>query len=390
MRIALVYQYFGLGGSLERERVLLARALLKLGVEVHCYSDPQGRAAVEGVLFHDVVPAFRSHGRLGSALEYGSFARRATGLLRRDRARFDVIDVSGTTAWEHDVLRAHAVLRAVVRRWPSLGGATFRAARLRSSLSPVTRPRIGVAEVIEQLQYRKGRFHRALAVTEEVRRDLREVHGVPDDLIEVVPYPIDIEGFAGTDHGELRSRLGVPDGSTILLFIGHDFERKGLGEAIEVLTGLPGDVHLAVVGAGDPARFAQRAAGLGVQGRVHFLGGTAAPERLLPGADVFLLPTREDVWGVVLIEAMAAGVPVVTTTGAGAAEVVRSAGAGFVVPPNSGSQLREALTGLVRDPSKRRELGARGPRAAARFGTDVFARSVLAAYEQVLARRSSR
>lgn len=385
MRVALVYQYFNLAGSLERERVLLAKALLALGVEVACYADPHGRSDVPGVTFHDVVPRIRSQGRVGRALEYGSFAFRATRLLRREREAYDIVDVSGTTAWEHDVVRVHAVQRSVLRRWPTQGGASFRAARLRATLAPVAHPKTGLAEAIERLQYRPGHFRRALAVTEEVRRDLREVHRVPDELIEVLHYPVDLARFEGANGRLLRSQAGLPEDATLLLFIGHDFERKGLAEALEALAALPDHAHLAVVGDGDREPFARLAAGRGIAARVHFLGGTTVPEELLPGADVLVLPTREDIWGVVLVEAMAAGVPIVTTDGAGAAEVVRSAGAGLVVPSGSSRELREALAALVADPEKRAELGRRGPAAAARFGVAQFARAVLSAYEAVLA-----
>jgi glycosyltransferase involved in cell wall biosynthesis len=142
-------------------------------------------------------------------------------------------------------------------------------------------------------------------------------------------------------------------------------------------------VHLAVVGKGDRRDYE-------LDGQVHFLGATAAPEELFPEADVLFSPTREDVWGVVLIEAMAAGVPVVTTTAAGASSAVRSAGAGVVVPPGSVPELREALADLLADPQRRRELGRRGRQAADRFGVGAFADRVLQAYERALSRRPAR
>jgi glycosyltransferase involved in cell wall biosynthesis len=385
VRVALAYQYFALTGSLERERVMLAEALRDRGIEVHCYSDPRGRFELAGVTFHDVIPAVRSGGRVGSAFEYASFARRATQLLRRDRERYDVVDVSGTTAWEHDVVRVHAVQRAVFRRWPSLGGATYRAARLRAGLGPLTYPRMGVAEAIERLQHRPGRYKRALAVTEEVARDLQDIHGVPEALVEVVPYAVDLRRFAAGGSGSLRADLGLARNALLLLFIGHDFRRKGLDMAIQALAGLPEDVHLVIVGDGDPQSYRTRALDSGLDGRVHFMGATTAPERLLCETDVFVLPTREDVWGIALIEAMAAGVPVVTTDAAGAASVVRSSGAGLIVPAGRVEELRAALAALLADPAKRRELGGRGSAAAARFGVDSFARSILSAYEHVLA-----
>jgi UDP-glucose:(heptosyl)LPS alpha-1,3-glucosyltransferase len=391
MRVALVYQGFALDASLERERVLLARALVEAGVELDYYGDPR-RTTVDlaGATFRPVQPLLRSASRIGHAFEYGSFARAATVALRRERARYDVIDVSGTTAWEHDVVRVHAVQKAEAGRWPERGGRSFRAARTRAALAPVARPKVGVARVIERLQFRPGCFKVLLAASEEVRDDLQEVHGVPRELIEVLLPPVEIERFAQADDGGARRALRVGPDDALLLFVGHDFERKGLGEAITAVAGLPAHAHLVVVGRGDPRRYASAAHDAGLAERVHFVGATDSPEQWFAAADVFLLPTREDVWGMTVIEAMAAGVPVVVTAVAGAAAQVREAEAGVVVPDASKRTLTDVLSRLVSAPAERRRLGERGRDAAARFGVRAFGRAALAAYERALAARRAR
>ncbi|MDQ3994825.1 MAG: glycosyltransferase family 4 protein [Actinomycetota bacterium] len=391
MRVALVYQGFALDASLERERVLLARALVEAGVELDYYGDPR-RTTVDlaGATFRPVQPLLRSGSRIGHAFEYGSFARAATVALRRERDRYDVIDVAGTTAWEHDVVRVHAVQKAEAGRWPERGGRSFRAARTRAALAPVTRPKVGVARVIERLQFRPGCFNVLLAASEEVRDDLQEVHAVPRELIEVLLPPVETERFGQPDDGAARRALRVGPDDALLLFVGHDFERKGLGEAITALAGLPPRAHLVVVGRGDPRRYARAAHDAGLAERVHFVGATDSPEQWFAAADIFLLPTREDVWGMTVIEAMAAGVPVVVTAVAGAAAQVREAEAGVVVPDASARTLTDVLSRLVSAPAERRRLGERGRDAAARFGVRAFGRAALAAYERALAARRGR
>jgi UDP-glucose:(heptosyl)LPS alpha-1,3-glucosyltransferase len=383
MRVALVYEHFSYGGSFERERVMLARTLVERGVDVHVYANPDTRTIdLPGVTFHGVRPVLRSSSRFIHAIEYGSFALIATRQLRRERARYDVIDVAGTTAWEHDVLRAHAVQLAEQERWPLRGGKTFRAARVRAFLGPFSYPKTGVARAIERLQYRPQRFRRVLAITDQVRDDLLRVHNVPRELVRVVPYPIDVTDFGGAQRGTVRSKLGVGD-EALVLFVGHEFEAKGLAEAIEAVAGLERSPHLAVVGKGQPDRYRQLAQRAGIADRVHFVGPTEQPQEYFADADVFLLPTRHDVWGTVLLEAMAAGVPIVTTDVAGAAAVVQSAQAGFVIPSGAGERLREALRVLLEDGAWAREIGARGRRAAAGFSVEEFGRSVYEEYCRV-------
>jgi glycosyltransferase involved in cell wall biosynthesis len=225
-----------------------------------------------------------------------------------------------------------------------------------------------------------------LAVTDEVRADLESVHGVPPDRIDVIPYPIDLGRFGGRNGRGVRSSLGVANGDPLALFIGHDFQRKGLEEAIGSLVELA-DLHLVVVGEGDKARYGRLAESLGVGRRVHFAGSTTEPEQFFREADVFLLPTREDVWGISLVEAMAAGVPIVTTASAGAAGLVRAAGAGVVLEDGSPAVLGPTVGSLLADARARSEMGRRGRRAAAAYGEEAFARALLKAYEAVLAER---
>ena len=123
MRVAVVFHDFHLEASLPRERVHLARGLVGEGIDVHCYTNPETRGVEPaGIEFHDVRPTRRSDGRVGYAVECGSFAWKATALLREHRARYDVIDVAGTAAWEHDVVRVQAVPAAMQRRWPEFAG----------------------------------------------------------------------------------------------------------------------------------------------------------------------------------------------------------------------------------------------------------------------------
>jgi UDP-glucose:(heptosyl)LPS alpha-1,3-glucosyltransferase len=297
-----------------------------------------------------------------------------------------VIDVTGVAAWTADVVTVHGVTKALQRRWPEDSGRGYRAARARAALGPLLRPQIAVARAIERLQFGAQRARRAIAVTEAVAQDIVDVHGFPRELIDVIRPPVDVSTFQqAVDGAQLRAELGIRPGEVLLLFVGHDFARKGLDAAIEALPLLPGHVRLAVVGEGNRTVFEARAAEAGVQQRVLFAGRTDQPERYFAAADVFVLPTRQDPWGITLIEAMAARVPVVTTAAAGSSAAVRAAGAGLVLDENSPSALAAAVASLVDDPALRRELGLRGPAAAEPFGAAHHVELVLQSYERALA-----
>jgi glycosyltransferase involved in cell wall biosynthesis len=381
----------GLETSVERNAVFLARGLARLGVEVHWFCQPPSvPVGLEGVQLHE-IPAWNgpSPARLAYPLERGSFAVRATRTLRRVRDRFDVIDVRQTAAWEHDVVTVHGVAVAMQRRWPEHIGRDHRAARLRAQLAPLLRPQIAADRAVQRLQLRPGRFNRVIAEAELVRDDLVRTHRVPADRIDVVPPPMNLERFAGGGKDGLRALLGISPEEAFVLFVGHDFGRKGLRESIGAVATVP-RAHLVVVGAGDERPFAAETARAGLERRVHFVGATATPERFYHEADLLLLPTRQDNWGAPLVEAMAAGVPVLSTVAAGAARAVREANAGVILGDASPPALATALAGLVADPARRRAMGERGRVAAARFGIEAHARAVLEIYEGVCRSRGNR
>jgi glycosyltransferase involved in cell wall biosynthesis len=384
LRVALVYRDFSLAGSIERHSVILARALVGLGAEVHCYCNvAASNADMPGVVLHDVRPLVRSRSRLGYAVECLSFAVRATRAIRRDQPHYDLVHVNGTAGWRYDVVTVHGVSKALRRRWPTQGGASYRAARLRAALAPVVRPKGAVVSAIERLQFRRVGGRRVIAVTDEVRRDLEDVHGIPSAAISVVPLPLTFAPSAVRPAG-VRAMFDIPAEAPILVFVGHSFERKALADLVGALAGLDPAAHVVVVGNGKRAVYEARAEKLGVAHRLHFVGGDDSPERYLAEADVFVLPTRQEPWGMTIIEAMALGVPVVTTSVAGAAAEVERADAGIVLDDAAPEALRAALSGLLRDPERRREMGARGRKASERFTAQAFARAFLDACAPIL------
>jgi glycosyltransferase involved in cell wall biosynthesis len=199
----------------------------------------------------------------------------------------------------------------------------------------------------------------------------------------VIPPPIDYHRIAQAQTGGLRAALGVPDGAPLVLFIGHDFQRKGLDRLIDAAGGVP-ETHVVVVGDGDRSAIDDSIGGDELAQRVHFVGRVDDPERYYAEADLFVLPTRSDPWGIPLIEAMAAGVAVVSTSAAGAGSVVTKADAGIIVPVDSDLELREAIHVLVRDPDRRHRMGERGRAMAVHFSAESHAAAVLETYQRAI------
>jgi glycosyltransferase involved in cell wall biosynthesis len=211
------------------------------------------------------------------------------------------------------------------------------------------------------------------------------------DKCTVVPLGVDVAQFTppwhrqGTTTGE-SARAETP----MLLFVGRLRYYKGLDTLLQALTQLPG-VALTVVGDG-PMRlpWAALAGQLGLADRVRFAGD--GDDADLPAwyrrADVFVLPAnaRAEAFGTVLLEAMATGLPCVTTElGTGTSWIVQHGVTGLVVPPRDVGALAEALASLVPDAALRRALGAASrARVEAHFTVERMIQGVEAVYREVV------
>jgi UDP-glucose:(heptosyl)LPS alpha-1,3-glucosyltransferase len=150
------------------------------------------------------------------------------------------------------------------------------------------------------------------------RLELVERYGADPERVVVIPNGVDAHRFQpdAAVRAEVREALGVQSGRRLVVFLGSGFVRKGLDRALETVAQLE-DVELAVIGAdGRQSRFEMQAAHLGVT--AHFVGAHSRPERFLAAADLMLLPTRYDAAANAVLEAMACGVPVITTATNGA------------------------------------------------------------------------
>ena len=284
MKLALVHRRFTTNGGTERYLVGLARFLVNEGhaVTVLCNEVREDLRSERGVEFLH-LPMWRP----AKALSLAWSARRAVR-----NGRFDAVMGLGRHSGHHlyragggshlDYLRrSHPV-----RRWFS--------------------PSDWIDLALDRSAVRGARI--CIANSQLGARGLRHDYGA--QRVEVVYNGVDLARFRPDMQVRAAVRHELGTTGNVAVFVGNGFVRKGLDVAIAAL---PAEWSLWVVGGDAP---------VSAPSRVRFLGSQAQPERFLQGADVLLLPTRYDPFANVCLEAMACGIPALTTSSNGAAEVL--------------------------------------------------------------------
>jgi len=215
----------------------------------------------------------------------------------------------------------------------------------------------------------------------------------PDRLVTIYKA-VDTSAFRRPDTAPPDSLPDVPRGAR-LIYIGSDWPRKGLLDLIDavalVAREIP-DVHLTAGGPSDPAELVtirQAVARANVERNILLAGRVPRDELLAmySHSDLFVLPTHEEALGVAILEAMAAGLPVVSCPVGGVPEIIRSPEEGELVPPRDPERLAEGIIGLLRDDTRRQRLSEAGIRRAADFSTAHMIRRIKDLYLEVAEER---
>lgn len=301
------------------------------------------------------------------------FAWRSAKQLHLHQHEFDLVKVNGAITWaEADVNAVHFVhsswLRSPVHTW-----------RLRRDI-------YGAYQWLYtawNANWEKKAFRQAkvvVAVSKNVAKDLLDI-GVPSTSIRVIANGVDLQEFTPGDGD--RKKLGLPENVTLALFAGDiRTPRKNLDTVLHALVDVP-ELHLAVVGSTEGSPYLQLATQLGLGERVHFLGYRRDVSKIMQAVNFLVFPSRYETFGLVVIEAMASGLPVITATTTGAAELVTPE-CGIVLPDSDDTQaLVKALSSLTKDPQKRTYMGQAACKVAQQHSWASMARTYVNLFEEL-------
>ncbi len=232
------------------------------------------------------------------------------------------------------------------------------------------------------------RTTRVIALSERQRQELVDAAVTPPDRIAVVPLGLDLERFADQDRLAARNRLHVAADELVLLAVGRLVPIKRLDRLIKTFSRVAHEIpaaRLYLVGDGPERDQLLRAAtSAGVGDRVIHVGWSSDTPSWYAAADVVALTSEREGTPLALIEAAAAGRPVIATDVGGVADIVADRVTGFVVPPDDEEALTDRLRTLLGDPALRGRMGGAGPARATLYSAERLVLDLDALYRNIL------
>lgn len=327
------------------------------------------------------APRVFAQSRLGARIARGWglvwFSTVGTTRARRFLAeRPDAIAICHNSVMAGDVYVNHGVVLAAMR------------ARGRPAWLMVRNPFHIFTYLRDRIRYR-GRTHRAVvALSQSDAAELHSTYGRVRPPIVVIPNGVDLDRFhppTPEERRQARELLNLGDEERVAVFLGHEFDRKGLSFVLEGLR-YAGSVLLLVVGGSHDLIEAAKAeaAALGVAQRVLFIGPRPDPTRFLAASDMFVLPSAYEANALVVLEALASGLPVVATRVGFAPEIIVDGQNGFLIE-RDGRAVGERLALLEGEDLS--EWGRRARASVEPYSWRAVARRYLDLAEDLLAER---
>ena len=387
MRLALTYQRVDpTKGGAETYVVDLCTRLIAAGHRVSLFAnDWRPDALPDGLTAHRVAIS-----GLTKWQRVWNFAANSERLLIEARADFDCT-VGFINTWHQDVLIPQggvhsASLEANSARYPE--GWRRRA----YVLGKKANPKRWIYRAIEAKQYDPGRGTRIVAVSRMVRGHLEQYQGVSRDRIDVIPNAIDAGRLGVTDpvatRRDFRAKFRLQEDDLVALFVGHNYALKGLAPLLHAMARRDPSarpIHLVACGGTDVAPYRALASRLGLADVVHLAGFQPDIRPPFWGSDFFVSPTFYDPCSLVVFEALACGLPVITTACNGAGEVITEGNEGFVIShPNASSELSEALDRMTND-TERASMSTRAAKLGREQSFDRHVARLVGVFERVAA-----
>ena len=368
MDITHIYKRIDCSGGIERVAFHLINKMKEDGNNINAISSHISPQIIPLLKRRAFILKDRDKGWLKSTgLFYPMFCIQATKMVKSCRDKWGLTVSHGTSSFLADVVVAHSCHGySLKQRW--------KAGKKRFILNPLNY----FLCLTEMCQYKKG-AKRIVAVSQSTKAEICETYNIPEEKIKVIPNGIELNEFSdrkdGTIRSKIRAKYGINNNAFVVIFAANEFERKGLAFLIYAIARLnKEDIFLFVIGGDNAAPYKEMTAGLGIDKKVIFTGRIyKGMSGFYKAGDVFVLPVDYEPFGLVCMEAMASGLPVLATRVGGIKEYMVDGANGFFIDRNADSIVNR-IELLYNDYRLRTEIGQNGRLIAQKYSWDKIGR----------------
>jgi len=400
MRIAILRKKYTFHGGAESFSGSFIEQLADEGHEIHIFAITwQASGAHKNIHFHK-VPAFT----FNSFFRDISFAVSAYFLLKKKRKDIDIIQTHDKTLYQ-DIYRAGdgCHVEWLKHRWKRTG--------ISGKLSIILNPYHRMILFLERYIFNHHRYKKIIAISGMVKKNITDNYGVDPSDIAVIYNGVDTEKFSPDNRAkfrdEIRRKHGLTDRDFVVLFMGSGFERKGVKYLLQAVEVIEEPLSVLIVGKGSERKlkiltpspssppvkggeseFPRPLRERGKHPTLHniiFCGPQKENYKYYAAADIFVFPTIYEPFGNVHLEALASGLPVITTRYSGAAEILQDDIHGFVInEPEDFMAIAEKIRFFVNNRGQLDSMSRNARKLAEEFTFEKHMGKIRELYEKVV------
>jgi len=372
MKIAIIRQKFVLYGGAEQFVQGYIHQLAEAGHDIHIFANQWTPSSHPNIHLHH-VPSFKFNAFIRT-LSFAWFSARAV-----KNKSFDIIQ-SHEKTWKQDVYRAGDGCH---KEWLEQR-KRFLPALKRFSLS--FNPFHWLILKLEKTMFESGQCKKFIAISQMVKNDILKHYRCPQENISVVYNGVNLKRFhpGNENRQSIRKELGITESTVLILFVGSGFERKGLKHLLQATQYLRSeDWRLVIMGKGKWNKYLQFAP-KNLRSRIIHREPVPEIEKYYSAADLFALPSIYEPFGNANLEALATGLPVITSRHCGAADIIQHRLNGLIVEnPESPKEIADNINTLF-DPILRQSMSQNARTLAENFSPKKNTREMLKTYQEVI------
>ena len=373
LRIALVANHIHFRGGMERYCAELVNALCDRH-DLHLYSCEVDDVPRDKVTVHPVRTIKKPFAAL-----FAQFYWQTSRMIRMQD--YDIVHTIGGITAQQNIVTAQYCQYA----W---GDAIRREPGAKEGITAYHQFMWRMTGYFEKRAFTSPQTLGISANSHRTQADLIKFYGANSEKIQVIYNGIDASRFTPTNsrfRQEIRQRYQIPETSVVVLFVG-EYRRKGLATVIRALGELQDPrIHLLAVGKGNLEQYLTLAKQAGISQQVTFAGPARDIEQVFGAADMFVFPTYYEPFGMVITEAMASSLPVITSRSAGASEMISEGESGLLLDnPGDPHELSQKIKILLTDEANRKQIGKSARAAASIYNWSHVAEDTLQLYYRSL------